>query len=210
MSVISNTPHRIAVFCGARAGARPEYIELAREFGFALARRGAGLVYGGGSVGVMGAVAEAAFSGGVSVTGVIPHKLFERERPEVSRGEIFVVRTMHERKARMYKLSRGFAVLPGGIGTFDELMEVATWNQLGFHRKPIVLVNHGGFFDPLIGLLNNVVTEGFLSHEELSCIAIAMTADEALDQLGCAATPIPTAESVLEEAPPAPQHISAV
>ncbi len=97
---------------------------------------------------------------------------------------------MHERKARMYKLSKGFAVLPGGLGTLDELMEVATWNQLGFHQKPIVLVNHEGFFDPLAALLDHIVKEGFLSPQERSCIATASGVEEALDLLGC------TSESV--------------
>ncbi|MFJ2900531.1 TIGR00730 family Rossman fold protein [Streptomyces sp. NPDC087218] len=177
---------RIAVFCGARTGIRPQYVELAKEFGVALARRGVGLVYGAGGVGVMGAVADAAFSGGASVTGVIPHRLYERELPRRSRGEVFVVRTMHERKARMYKLSKGFAVLPGGLGTLDELMEVATWNQLGFHQKPIVLINHEGFFDPLAAMLDHIVKEGFLSPQERSCMDMAIGVEEALDLLGCA------------------------
>lgn len=133
----------------------------------------------------MGAVADAVLSGGAPVTGVIPHRLYERERPQGSRGELFVVRTMHERKALMYKLSKGFAVLPGGLGTLDELMEVATWNQLGFHQKPIVLVNHEGFFDPLAALLDHVVKEGFLSPQERSCIDMAVDVEEALDLLGC-------------------------
>ncbi|MGW4641585.1 LOG family protein [Sphaerisporangium sp. NPDC004334] len=176
---------RIAVFCGARTGVRPQYVEFAKGFGAELARRGAGLVYGAGGLGVMGAVADAAFSGGASVTGVIPHQLYERELPQKSRGELFVVRSMHERKALMYKLSKGFAVLPGGLGTLDEFIEVATWNQLGFHQKPIVLVNHQGFFDPLAALLDHVVKEGFLSPQERSRIDMAIGVDEALDQLGC-------------------------
>lgn len=185
MPVTRQSFDRIAVFCGARTGVRPQYVELAKDFGTALARRGAGLVYGAGGVGVMGAVADAAFSGGAPVTGVIPHRLYERELPQRTRGEVFVVRTMHERKALMYKLSNGFAVLPGGLGTLDELMEVATWNQLGFHQKPIVLVNHEGFFDPLAALLDHVVKEGFLSPQERSCIDMAIGVEEALDQLGC-------------------------
>ncbi|UKZ02799.1 TIGR00730 family Rossman fold protein (plasmid) [Streptomyces viridifaciens] len=185
MTVTRQPFDRIAVFCGARTGVRPQYVELAKDFGAALARRGAGLVYGAGGVGVMGAVADAVLSGGAPVTGVIPHRLYERERPQGSRGELFVVRTMHERKALMYKLSKGFAVLPGGLGTLDELMEVATWNQLGFHQKPIVLVNHEGFFDPLAALLDHVVKEGFLSPQERSCIDMAVDVEEALDLLGC-------------------------
>jgi uncharacterized protein (TIGR00730 family) len=175
----------IAVFCGARTGARPEYVDLAKDFGTALARRGASLVYGAGGEGMMGAVASAAFASGARVTGLIAHRLCERELHQERLGEVFIVRSMHERKALMYKLSKGFAVLPGGLGTLDELMEIAKWNQLGFHQKPIVLVNYQGFFDPLASLLDYVVKEGFLSPQERSCIGMAIGVEDALDQLGC-------------------------
>jgi hypothetical protein len=131
----------------------------------------------------MGSVATAALAHGASVTGVIPHDLHEREHSQAAPGEIFVVRTMHERKALMYRLSDSFAVLPGGLGTLDELMEVATWNQLGMHRKPVVLVNSSGYFDPLLGFLDHVVREGFLTPAERRMVWSADGTDEALDLL---------------------------
>src|SRR5262249_36323703 len=149
--------------CGARPGGHSRHVELAGRLGAELAGRGIGLVYGAGGVGVMGAVSRAALRAGGSVTGVITHDLQARERAPEAGGEIFVVRSMHERKALMYKLSAGFAVLPGGFGTLDEVMEVATWNQLGLHTKPTVLVNQEGFFDPFVDLLDHIVREGFLT-----------------------------------------------
>ncbi|GAA1697040.1 TIGR00730 family Rossman fold protein [Nonomuraea maheshkhaliensis] len=180
----SSQGRSIAVFCGARAGAHARHLQVAGQFGEALARRGAGLVYGACGLGVMGAVAGAVTAAGGSVTGVIPHHLYERERPDLAGGDIYVVRSMHERKALMYRLSSGFAVLPGGLGTLDELMEVATWNQLRLHEKPVVLINQGGFFDPLIAMLDHVVAEGFLTHEERAAIRATADLDDALDWLG--------------------------
>ncbi|MEV2279011.1 TIGR00730 family Rossman fold protein [Nocardiopsis sp. NPDC049922] len=175
--------HTVGVFCGSRAGIRSGYTSVARTFGARLAERGAGLVYGAGGVGVMGAVAGAAAAGGAPVTGVIPHDLRERERMHEIEGRIFISRSMHERKALMYRLSTGFAALPGGLGTLDELMETATWNQLGIHDKPIVLMNCHGFFDPVLRLLEHVVAEGFLSPEESERILVAQGPEEALDLL---------------------------
>ncbi|MEV0379498.1 TIGR00730 family Rossman fold protein [Nonomuraea sp. NPDC050643] len=183
----------IAVFCGARAGVQERYLQLAETFGEALVRRGAGLVYGASGVGIMGAVAGAVTAAGGSVTGVIPHHLYEREKPDLASGNIYVVRSMHERKALMYDLSMGFAVLPGGLGTLDELMEVATWNQLRIHEKPIVLINQGGFFDPLITMLDHVVAEGFLTQDERSAIRATSDIDNALDWLGLPVAPMPMA-----------------
>ncbi|MFC4123299.1 TIGR00730 family Rossman fold protein [Nonomuraea zeae] len=193
-----NGPSRgkaIAVFCGARAGVHPHYLHVAGEFGAALARRGAALVYGAAGVGIMGAVASAVTTAGGTVTGVIPHHLYEREKPELASGDIFVVGSMHERKALMYDLSMGFAVLPGGLGTLDELMEVATWNQLQIHEKPIVLLNQAGFFDPLITMLDHVVAEGFLTQEERAAIRVTADIGDALDWLGLPVTPALPEES---------------
>ncbi|MET7329826.1 TIGR00730 family Rossman fold protein [Nonomuraea sp. NPDC005650] len=183
----------IAVFCGARAGVQAKYLQVAEKFGEALVRRGAGLVYGASGVGIMGAVAGAVSTAGGSVTGVIPHHLYEREKPELACGNIYVVRSMHERKALMYELSMGFAVLPGGLGTLDELMEVATWNQLRIHEKPIVLLNQGGFFDPLNAMLDHVVAEGFLTQDERSAIRVTTDIEHALDWLGLPSAPVPMA-----------------
>lgn len=177
---------RIGVFCGARPGGHSRYVELAGRLGAELAGRDIGLVYGAGGVGVMGAVSRAASRAGGSVTGVITHDLHARERAADASGEIFVVRSMHERKALMYKLSSGFVVLPGGFGTLDEVMEVATWNQLGLHTKPTVLVNQDGFFDPFVNLLDHIVREGFLTPAERTLIQQTSSIPEALDML-CAA-----------------------
>ncbi|MFC5720728.1 TIGR00730 family Rossman fold protein [Streptomyces gamaensis] len=185
------SPKRVGVFCGARAGKHPQHLRTAEEFGTALARHGAGLVYGAGGVGIMGALATSALAAGAPVTGVIPRDLYERERPDASRGELVVVKTMHERKALMYRLSAGFAVLPGGFGTMDEFLEVATWNQLGFHDKPVVLVNCGGFFDPLLAFLDNMVADGYLGPAERAIIQVAPDADAALALLGRALRPGP-------------------
>jgi uncharacterized protein (TIGR00730 family) len=175
---------RVAVFCGARPGVSREHVAFAAEFGRALARRGLDLVYGAGGVGVMGAVAEGVVAGGGAVTGVVPRDLHERERAVKAPGAVFVVRSMHERKALMYRLASAFAVLPGGIGTLDELMEVATWNQLAYLDKPVVVVNHLGFYDPLLALLDHLVREGFLAARERALVRSAATVEEALDLLG--------------------------
>ncbi len=173
----------VGVFCGSRAGLRADYSALAREFGGLLAAHKAGLVYGAGGTGIMGALADSVLLAGGQVTGVIPQMLFERERPDLGRGQVYLVRGMHERKELMYRLSAAFAVLPGGLGTLDELMEVATWNQLSIIKKPIVVVNYGGFFDPMFAMLDHLVSEGFLSLKERELIMMATDARDALDQL---------------------------
>ncbi|CAD5967903.1 TIGR00730 family Rossman fold protein [Streptomyces cyaneofuscatus] len=173
----------IATFCGARPGRDPAYAALAEDFGAALGRRGCGLVYGAGGVGVMGAVAGAALAHGAAVTGVVPHDLHERERSQKAPGQIFVVQSMHERKALMYRLSSAFAVLPGGFGTLDEFMEVATWNQLGMHRKRLVLLNTKGYFDSLLDFLDTVMREGFMTVEDRNLVCATDDVEEALDLL---------------------------
>ncbi|MGW3097215.1 TIGR00730 family Rossman fold protein [Streptomyces sp. CdTB01] len=173
----------IGVFCGSRTGTRPRYMDVAAEFGAALVGRGVGLVYGAGGVGVMGALAKGAVDAGARVTGVIPHELFEREQPDHTGTELFVVRSMHQRKALMYRLASAFAVLPGGFGTLDELMEVATWNQLSLHEKPVVLLNVDGFFDPLTALLDHLQAEGFITASERALVQVAHDCEQALDLL---------------------------
>lgn len=206
----------IATFCGARPGRDAAYTAVARDFGAALGRRGCGLVYGAGGVGVMGAVAGAALAHGATVTGVVPHDLHVREKSQEAPGQIFVVRTMHERKALMYRLSSAFAVLPGGFGTLDELMEVATWNQLGMHRKRVVLLNARGYFDPLLGFLDHAAQEGFMTPEERKIVTVADDVDEALDQLtprtpaAAAAVTVPAALAHPALAHPAHEEIRPV
>ena len=164
---------RVCVFCGSSPGERAVYSAAARELGAVLAARGIGLVYGGGHVGLMGEVAQAALEAGGEVIGVIPEALVEREvaMPEISR--LHVVGTMHERKAMMGDLSDAFAALPGGLGTLEELFEVWTWAQLGLHAKPLGLLNVEGFYDPLLAHLDRALVDGFVRSEYLDLLHVA-------------------------------------
>lgn len=155
----------IAVFCGSAAGNRPSYAASAIAFAEALAKRKLGLVYGGGSVGIMGILADAALERGVPVHGVIPRHLNDLEIGHKGLTRLHVVTTMHERKALMADLSDGFVALPGGIGTMEELFEVYTWGQLGLHPKPVALLDVDGYYAPLVQFLDHTVTEGFLRTE---------------------------------------------
>ena len=159
--------HSICVFCGSNAGHDPRYRAAAEQLGGLLAARGIELVYGGGNVGLMGAVADACLAAGGTVIGVIPEALVGKEvagrhvdHRALTRLE--VVDSMHTRKARMAELADGFIALPGGFGTFEEFCEILTWGQLGFHAKPIGLLNVNGFYDPLLALFDHAVREGFL------------------------------------------------
>ena len=153
---------RLCVYCGSAAGHDPVYAGAARELGLAIAQRGMSLVYGGGHVGLMGIVADAALAAGAKVTGVIPTALMDSEVGHTQLTELRVVRDMHERKALMAELADGFVALPGGIGTLEELFEVMTWLQLGYHRKPVGLLNTQGFYDDLLRMLNKQRDTGFL------------------------------------------------
>ena len=153
---------RICGYTGSRHGSRPEYQTAARDFGTLLAERGIGLVYGGGHLGLMGVVADAALAAGGEVVGVIPRKLVEWEVAHTGLTELHVVTSMHERKQMMADLSDAFVALPGGIGTMEELFEVWAWLHLGYHDKPCALLNVAGFYDPLIAFLDGMVGEGFL------------------------------------------------
>ncbi|HEY3280996.1 MAG TPA: TIGR00730 family Rossman fold protein [Armatimonadota bacterium] len=153
---------RVCVFCGSSPGLREAYTEAGRQMGSLLARQGIGLVYGGGRVGLMGALADAALKGGGEVVGVIPEALMARELGHTGLTRLEVVGSMHDRKARMAELSDGFAALPGGYGTLEELFEVVTWAQLGLHDKPVGLLNVAGYFDPLLALLGAADREGFV------------------------------------------------
>ncbi len=155
----------ICVFCGSRHGVRASYSEAARRVGEALARDGLGLVYGGGRVGLMGVLADAALATGGRVVGVLPEHLSAKEIAHDGLSELHVVPSMHARKAMMAERSRAFLALPGGVGTFEELLEILTWSLLGLHRKPVGLLNVEGYYDPLIALLDHSVSEGFLRPE---------------------------------------------
>ncbi len=156
---------QICVFCGARVGHRPEYRELAAKLGGLLAEKGIGLVYGGGNVGLMGVLADAALAGGGSVIGVIPRTMLEWEVGHEGLTRLEIVDSMHARKARMAALADAFIALPGGLGTFEELFEILTWAQLGFHAKPIGLLDTCNYYAPLVQMLERGVEEGFMKPE---------------------------------------------
>lgn len=153
---------RVCVFCGSREGTRPSYAEAARLVGKTLARRGIGVVYGGGRVGLMGAVADAVLEEGGEVVGVIPEALLAREIAHEGLTKLHVVSSMHERKRLMAGLSDGFVTLPGGYGTFEEFLEVLSWAQLGMHGKPCGLLDVDGYYQPLATLFDEAVNEGFV------------------------------------------------
>ena len=160
---------RICVYCGSNPGVRPEYRQAAEELGRELVARGLELVYGGGSVGLMGALAAAVTDAGGEVISVMPSALFPREVAYVKGTRFYEVKSMHERKALMADLADGFIALPGGYGTYDELFEMITWSQLGLHKKPIGLLNIANFFQPLLALIYHTSAEGFISasHRDL-------------------------------------------
>ena len=159
------------------------YAETARAFGEACARRGVGVVYGGGRVGLMGAVADGALAAGGEVVGVIPRELVARELAHAGLSELHVVGSLHERKAKMAELADAFAALPGGFGTLDELLEQLTWSQLGLHAKPIGLLDVEEYWRPLIALARHATAEGFVREVDLAAIAIATDAEGLLDRL---------------------------
>ncbi len=174
---------RIAVYCGSNAGRGGVYLGAARAFGRALAERGLGLVYGGGRVGLMGAVADAALAAGGEVVGVIPDGLARRELAHRGLSDLRVVSTMHERKALMAELSDAFVALPGGLGTLDELCEVLTWSQLGLHSKPCGVLDVDGYFERFFGFLDHAVERGFVSGARRRAIARRQDARGLLDEL---------------------------
>jgi len=165
--------NRVCVFCGSSTGVRAEYAGAAAELGTLIARRGLDLVYGGGHVGLMGVAADAALRAGAEVIGVITQALKDREVAHDGLSQLHVVRTMHERKARMAELSDAFLVLPGGIGTLEELFEVYTWGQLGEHTKPVGILNTNGYYDGLISFLHTMQAEGFLNVSTARCCSWA-------------------------------------
>jgi len=174
---------RVCVFCGASSGRVPAYADAARSFGAALAARGLGLVYGGGRVGLMGAVADAVLAAGGEVTGVIPQELVDRELAHGGVTELRVVGSLHERKALMADLSDAFVALPGGFGTLDELMEQLTWSQLGLHAKPVALFDVEDYWRPLIALARHATEEGFVRESDLGAITVGTDAAGILDRL---------------------------
>ena len=173
----------VCVFCGSRAGVRPAYAATARAVGEAVARRGMTLVYGGGDVGLMREVADAATAAGGTVIGIIPRHLLRKEIAHQGLSELLVVDSMHIRKATMNDLSDGFVVLPGGYGTWEEWFETVTWAQLGLHRKPCGVLNAGGFYDPMLRMVDQAVEEGFVDPEQRRLIIDAADIETLLDTM---------------------------
>lgn len=177
------TTRSLCVFAGAREPLEPALIEAARALGAALARRGITLVYGGGARGMMGALADSALAGGGRVLGVIPESMVAREWAHGGLTELHVVRDMHTRKAKMNELADAFVALPGGIGTLEELFEIYTWAQLGFHDKAIALLDVGGFYAPLIAMLDRMVEQRFLDPAARAALISANRVEALLDWL---------------------------
>ena len=171
---------RVAVYCGSAPGSNPAYMAEAKRLGRAIADAGLGLVYGGASVGLMGAVADAALAAGAEVIGVLPDILSGSEIAHRGLTRLEMVPTMHERKARMVKLADAFLMLPGGYGTLDEMMEIVTWKQLRLHAKPCVLINTATYWDPLLAFLDRAVEAGFLRPENRQLLEVVSTAVEAV------------------------------
>ena len=165
-----NKMNHIVVYCGSNLGNKPAYFEAAQAMGKAIAERGSTLVYGGGKIGLMGTVAEATRLAGGRVVGVIPQTLVDKELANQQCDELHIVQTMHERKAMMAERSNAFVALPGGIGTFEELFEVWTWRQLGYHDKPLGLLNVAGYYDGLLGFLQSSVANGFMGNWQMDLL----------------------------------------
>ena len=182
----------LCVYCGSRPGVLPAYTEAARAVGHAIGERGWQLVYGGGRAGLMGVVADAALEAGAAVVGVIPSSLMDRELGHVGLTELHVVDTMHQRKTLMAERSDAFLALPGGIGTFEELFEVWTWRQLGYHDKPVGLLNVAGYYDALLGFLRQSEAQGFMAAAQNELLQVDTDPIALVERLGVLA-PLATA-----------------
>lgn len=178
-----NQIKNIAVYCGSSPGLDPYYMTAAYELGEYLGSNQIGLVYGGASVGLMGAVANGCLSKNGSVTGVLPKFLKKKEIEHAGLGQLILVESMHERKLKMFDLSDAFVVLPGGLGTMEEFFEVITWSQLGLHQKPIIIFNWLGFYKPLLALMQNMVASGFLKKENAALVQILETSKDLLQTI---------------------------
>lgn len=177
-----NSLNRICVYCGSSQGTRPEYMESATQLGASLAAQNIELVYGGANVGLMGAVANGALKQGGKAIGVIPKALDEKVgHPSLS--ELHVVENMHERKNKMFELADGFIALPGGLGTLEEVFEILTWGQLGFHEKPCGVLNIAGYYDSLLGFLQNATAEGFIKSAHAQMLLVDSEASGLIQQM---------------------------
>jgi uncharacterized protein (TIGR00730 family) len=173
----------VCVYCGSRHGLDPRFTHAAVALGHEIGTRGWQLVYGGGNVGLMGEVADAALAAGGRVVGVIPERLMDKEVGHRQLSELHVVHSMHERKKRMAEMAHAFVALPGGIGTLEELFEVWTWRHLGYHDQPIGLLNVAGFYDPLLAFMRQTEISGFVDAQQQSMLSVGQEASELLDEL---------------------------
>jgi len=189
---------RLCVFCGSSPGARPAYVATALALGRLLADRGIGVVYGGASVGLMGAVADGALAGGGEVIGVIPRALAAKEIAHTSLTELHVVETMHERKALMSGLSDGFVALPGGIGTLEEIFEAWTWGQLGIHQKPVGILDVRDYYGKLLAFLDDALAQRFVKPEHRAQLVTATEPEELVEKM-LAWKPLVVAKWMTEE-----------
>lgn len=200
MPEIEPAEMNLCVYCGTNVGDSPIYVEAAVALGTAMAARDIGLIYGGGRLGLMGAIADAVLAGGGHVTGVIPDSLVKAELAHNGLSQLEVADSMHTRKARMAELASGFVALAGGFGTFEEVLEVLTWNQLGFIRKPVVLFDIEGFYTPLVEMFDRAVSAGFVRAEHA---ALAQRATNVDDVLALATAPAPaTPHKWIDRDPP--------
>ena len=189
---------KICVYCGSGPGTDPDFVAAARAFGKVLAENGIGLVYGGGSVGLMGAIARSVLDHGGEVTGIIPEFLTSRERALHGAHELIVTADMHERKRRMFEMADAFVTLPGGVGTLEEVVEQITWMQLGRHRKPILLANVKAFWDPLCALFDHMKALEFINSRLDFTVLVTDTVGEILPMLRDFAAKVPEEAKKME------------
>jgi len=189
---------KICVYCGSSPGTDPAFAEAARAFGAILARSGIGLIYGGGAVGIMGAIAVSVHDHGGELTGVIPEFLVAREKALRGPHELIITRDMHERKRKMFDLADAFVALPGGIGTLEELVEQLTWAQLGHHRKPVLLANINGFWEPLCALIDHMKALEFIRGQYNFDLLVADQVDDILPKLQKAMEAVPEEAKQME------------
>ncbi len=183
---------KICVYCGSGPGTDPAFVEAARAFGAILAKNGIGLVYGGGAIGIMGELSRAVLDSGGEATGIIPEFLVAREHARESADKLIVTRDMHERKRKMFELADAFVALPGGVGTLEEIVEQMTWAQLGRHRKPVLLANIKGFWEPLCALLDHMKRLDFIRGDLSFDLLVTAKVDDILPMLQKAADAVPT------------------
>jgi uncharacterized protein (TIGR00730 family) len=187
----------LCVYCGSSPGTDPGFVAAAREFGKILAENGVRLIYGGGSIGLMGALADAVLKNGGEATGIIPEFLTVRERPRRLQQELIVTRGMHDRKRTMFERADGFVALPGGLGTLEELVEQLTWAQLGRHKKPILIANINGYWDPLLALIDHMRAVQFVPSELRVDFLVADRVEDILPKLRAAARGVAATETTM-------------